>query len=167
MSAERFWKIALSTERLQQNGSERWAPIISDYFPIDGMDLTLDQKPCSKTLSITKEEVSRGSEWVRTIVFAAYLYVQIKVVVNTITVLGVGSTVKLTITSFVDLAGSTMVYTILKSFTFRVVSTQLLTFVDCCTSVHSFTSISFDVMAAHASRWKVSPAHWNTHMRHA
>ena len=31
LSAERFWKIALSAERWQQNGSERWALIFTDF----------------------------------------------------------------------------------------------------------------------------------------
>lgn len=84
--------------------------------------------------------------------FATYLNVKIEVVMNTITVLTVGTTVQLTVTFPVRLLRSSVIDTELESLALGVVGAQLFTF------VQGGAAMTDDVVRVDASRGNVPPA---------
>jgi len=85
------------------------------------------------------------------ILFATYLNIEVEVIVFTITVLGEGSAVELTVTGLVVCSRTSMWDAELKSFTIGMILTQLLAF------VNSFAAVTDDVVGVHAPGSKMSP----------
>jgi len=126
---------------------------------------------CAQTLTLLQGKIANSSNIVRTstcgrrflpadVVFTTYLNIKIKVVLHSVASFTIGTTVELTISSFVGFLCASMVHPILESFTFRVLGTQLFTFVDC------FASVTHNVVGVYASRCHMTPANSSIISRH-